>query len=296
MSGSKRERNELKIAIFGVEGQLGRDLQAQLSDFDVIEMLYESVDITDEDRVRSAVDMTKPDWIINAAAMTHVDRCETERDLAFAVNADGARHVAGAGAATDSKLIHISTDYVFGGEKQTPYIETDTPKPVNVYGESKLEGEKFVESECPHHYIVRSSGLYGRHECWGKGTNFVRTMLRLARDNTRLRVVNDEVLTPTYTEDLAVHVRRIVVDEPPPGIYHATNEGRCSWFDFATEIFRLSRSPIELEPISAAEWGAPARRPAWSVLANNALEAAGLNDFADWKDALARYLASGAPG
>jgi dTDP-4-dehydrorhamnose reductase len=117
-------------------------------------------------------------------------------------------------------------------------------------------------------------------------------MLRLARDHTRLKVVNDEVLTPTYTEDLALHVRRIIENEPPPGIYHATNEGRCSWFDFATEIFRLSNIPIEIEPIAAAEWGAPARRPAWSVLENGALEAAGLNGFTGWKDALERYLAT----
>jgi dTDP-4-dehydrorhamnose reductase len=283
----------LKIAIFGVEGQLGRDLQAQLSDFDVVEMLYESVDITDGERVRSAVDGVAPDWVINAAAMTHVDRCESERDLAFAVNAEGARHVARAAAANGAKLIHISTDYVFDGKKTTPYVETDTPGPINVYGESKLGGEKYVESECPLYYIVRTSGLYGRHECWGKRTTFVRTMLRLARDHTRLKVVNDEVLTPTYTEELASHVRRIVENHPPAGIYHATNEGRCSWFDFATEIFRLSNIPIEIEPIPAAEWGAPARRPAWSVLDNGALEAAGLNGFTSWKDALARYLASG---
>lgn len=283
----------MKIAIFGVEGQLGRDLQAKLSEFNVIEMLYKSVDITDGDRVRSAVDGVTPDWIINAAAMTHVDRCETERDLAFAVNADGARHVARAAAAAGAKLVHISTDYVFDGEKASPYIETDTPRPINVYGESKLGGEKYVESECPHHYTVRTSGLYGRYECWGKGTNFVQTMLKLARDHTRLKVVNDEVLTPTYTEDLAVHIRSIIENEPPPGIYHATNEGRCSWFDFATEIFRLRNIPIEIEPIPAAEWGAPARRPAWSVLENGALEAAGLNGFTGWKDALERYLAAG---
>ena len=146
---------------------------------------------------------------------------------------------------------------------------------------------------CPRHYIVRTSGLYGSHKCWGKGTNFVETMLKLARDHTRLKIVNNEILTPTFTEDLAVHVCKIVEKQPEFGVYHATNEGECSWFDFATEIFLVTGTPIAIEGISSAEWGAPAKRPAYSVLENAALEAAGLNQFADWQNALGRYLTRG---
>ncbi len=280
----------MKIAIFGVEGQLGRDLQVALTDYNVVEMLFDDVNITDVDRVRRAIEETGPDWIINSAAMTHVDNCESEKETAFAVNATGAGNVASAAGESGARLIHISTDYVFDGTKSTPYTETDEPGPVNVYGETKLAGELLVKEKCSQHYIVRTSGLYGSHKCWGKGTNFVETMLKLARDHTQLRIVNDEILTPTLTEDLAVHVRNIIEKQPDFGLYHATNEGQCSWFDFATEIFLLTRTHIALEGISSSEWGAPARRPAYSVLDNAALEAAGLNQFPDWQDALKRYL------
>jgi dTDP-4-dehydrorhamnose reductase len=276
-----------------VEGQLGRDLQTALSDLDIVEMLYADVDITDAGAVRRAVSASRPDWVVNCAALTNVDRCETERDAAFAVNATGAGNVAAAAAEAGAKLVHVSTDYVFDGGKTSPYRESDPTGPLNVYGASKLAGESFVADACAAHYIVRTSGLYGRHECWGKGTNFVRTMLRLARDHTRLKIVRDEVLTPTFTEDLSAHIRSIVDTRPDSGIYHATNDGACSWFDFATEIFRLTAQPIELEGITSAEWGAPAKRPAYSVLENGALREAGLDRFPHWKDALARYLAPG---
>jgi dTDP-4-dehydrorhamnose reductase len=281
----------VKIVIFGVEGQLGRDLQSALSEYNVVEMLFGDIDITDREGVRRAVAETAPDWIINSAAMTHVDNCETEEEGAYAVNAAGAGYIAEAACETGARLIHVSTDYVFDGAKSTPYTESDEPRPVNVYGSTKLAGELLVKEKCPRHYIVRTSGLYGSHKCWGKGTNFVETMLKLSRDHTQLKIVNDEVLTPTLAEDLAVHVRKIVENQPEFGVYHATNEGQCSWFDFATEIFLLTGTPISIEGISSSEWGALAKRPAYSVLENAALKAAGLNQFADWRDALKRYLA-----
>lgn len=280
----------MKIAIFGIQGQLGRDLEVALRDWSVIGMRYEDVNIADAKAVNEAVTAAAPEWVINAAAMTHVDNCENEERLAFEVNALGARYVARSAAAVGARLIHISTDYVFDGTKGSPYVESDSPRPLNVYGATKLAGEWFAADACPHHYIVRTSGLYGTHECWGKGTNFVETMLRLCCDHTHLRIVRDEVLTPTFTEDLAAQVRRMIKANPDPGIYHATNEGQCSWLDFAKEIFRLAGKPITLEGIMSSEWGAPARRPANSVLENAALKAAGINVFADWKDALARYL------
>lgn len=280
----------MKIAIFGIQGQLGRDLELELSDWGVIGMRYEDVNVTDADAVHEAVTAAAPDWVINAAAMTHVDKCETEERLAFEVNSLGARYVARAAAAAGARLIHISTDYVFDGAKGAPYVESDSPRPLNVYGATKLAGEWFAADACPHHYMVRTSGLYGTHECWGKGTNFVETMLRLSREQTELKIVRDEVLTPTFTEDLAAQVRRMIEARPDPGIYHATNEGQCSWLDFATEIFRVVGTPIALEGITSSQWGAPAKRPANSVLENAALKSAGVNVFADWGDALARYL------
>lgn len=281
----------MKIAIFGIQGQLGRDIELTLSDFHVIPLLYEDVDITDADRVRAAVTAADPDWVINAASMTHVDKCETEKELAYEVNALGSKHVAQAARLVDARLVHVSTDYVFDGAKKGPYEETDEPRPLNVYGSTKLAGERFVQVECPTHYIVRTSGLYGTHECLGKGTNFVETMIRLSRERSEIKVVRDEVLTPTFTEDLALQIRRMIDTLPPTGIYHATNEGSCSWFDFATEIFRQKGIPITLEGITSAQWGAPAKRPPNSVLENAALKKAGLDVFPDWRDALERYLA-----
>jgi dTDP-4-dehydrorhamnose reductase len=287
----KRSIPSVKIAIFGIQGQLGRDLESALSDFHVIPMLYEDVDVTERERVAGAVASAAPDWVINAAAMTHVDNCETDERLAWQVNALGARYVARAAADAGARLVHVSTDYVFDGTKGDAYVETDTPRPLNVYGVTKLAGEWFARDAGPRHYIVRTSGLYGTHECWGKGTNFVESMLRLARDRSELKIVRDEVLTPTYTEDLAAQIRRMIEAQPAWGVYHATNEGRCSWFDFATEIFRQTNTPIAIEGITSAEWGAPAARPANSVLENAALKAAGINILPDWQDALERYLA-----
>jgi len=280
----------VKIAIFGIQGQLGRDLELALSDRDVIGMRFEEVDITDADAVNEAVSAAAPDWVINAAAMTHVDSCETDERQAWEVNALGARYAARAADAAGAKLIHISTDYVFDGSKGSPYVETDVPRPLNVYGATKLAGEWFVADACPAHYIFRTSGLYGTHQCWGKGTNFVETMLRLSRDRSELQIVRDEVLTPTFTEDLAAQIHRVIEAPPDPGIYHATNEGQCSWYDFATEIFLVVGTPISLEGITSSQWGAPAKRPANSVLKNAALKAAGIDLFSDWKDALGRYL------
>ncbi|MGD8413463.1 MAG: dTDP-4-dehydrorhamnose reductase [Candidatus Latescibacterota bacterium] len=280
----------MKIAIFGIQGQLGRDLETALSAWDVVGVPIEKVSVTDSDAVDKAVSEVGPDWVINAAAMTHVDKCETDERQAWEVNALGARHVARAANAAGAGLIQVSTDYVFDGTKGAPYVETDVPRPLNVYGLTKLAGEWFAADACPAHYIVRTSGLYGTHPCWGKGTNFVETMLNLAGDRNELQIVRDEVLTPTFTEDLAAQVRRIIEAAPGPGIYHATNEGQCSWFDFATEIFLIQGTPISLEGITSSQWGAPARRPANSVLENAALKKAGINEFPDWRDALTRYL------
>lgn len=280
----------MRIAIFGSEGQLGCDVSAGLGDYEVVAVPHSRVDITDDEAVSRILGELRPDWVINCAAMTDVDRCESDSVPAFQINAIGARNVARVCEVAGSQLIHISTDYVFDGMSERAYVESDATNPLNVYGMSKLSGEHFVRNECQRSFVMRTSGLYGTHKCRGKGTNFVRTMLRLAKERDSLRVVNNEFLTPTYTVDLSVQLLRIVEASPEPGIYHATNGGSCSWFEFAAEIFEMEGASVALEGITAEEYGSVTRRPPNAVLENAALETAGLNTLPDWRDALQRYL------
>lgn len=282
----------MRIAIFGSEGQLGSALIEALSAHDVAAIREADADVGDLEAVRRALADARPECVVNAAAMTHVDRCETEPAPAFIVNAIGARNVARAAATAEAMLVHVSTDYVFDGEKGAPYVEADAPNPLGVYGMTKLAGEMFSSLECRRCYVVRTSGLYGTATCIGKGTNFVETMLRLAGERDELSVVEDEHLTPTFADDLAVQIRTLMESPPAPGIYHATNAGECSWYKFAREIFRLEGVAVKVRAIPASEWETPTRRPANSVLDNAALAAAGIDVMPDWKDALARYLAA----
>jgi dTDP-4-dehydrorhamnose reductase len=279
------------IAIVGADGQLGMDLQSALSRFRVVPLSYKDFDILDRAQTARRLAGIDPDWVINAAALTNVDWCETNDLKAFQVNALGARHVAEAICPERSRIIQISTDYVFDGEKGSPYVESDTPRPLSVYGITKLAGEHYVQAAHGRHYIVRTSGLYGTHASWGKKANFVDSILKLASEQEEIRVVRDEVLTPTFTEDLAAQIVVLIESEPAPGIYHATNDGFCSWYEFATAILELSATPGKIEETTAAEWKAPARRPSYSVLENASLARAGLDRMPHWQDALGRYLA-----
>ena len=278
----------MKVAIFGISGQLGSDVAAALASHQIIPLEHARADIRDAGAVMAALREAAPQWVVNCAAMTHVERCEQEPLAAFAANALGARTVARAATTVDARLLHISTDYVFDGSRQSPYREDDLPRPINVYGASKLAGEWAVLAQ-GRHCVVRSSGLYGFHACRGKGTNFVETMLKRAMAGGA-KVVNDEVLTPTFSVDLAAQVRTMIERDVPAGIYHATNAGACSWFDFASEVFRLAGAPVMPEPIAAAEWKSPVRRPHYSVLENRALADLGVDVMPDWRDALARYM------
>lgn len=284
----------MKIAIFGVSGQLGRDVAATFARHDVLPIDHSVADLRDPDAVRAAVAAARPAWVINCAAMTHVDRCETESLLAFEVNALGAASIADAADAAGARMLHVSTDYVFDGATTGAYTETDPPNPINTYGMSKLAGEWAVRASRTRPLVVRSSGLYGRHICRGKGTNFVETMLTRAAAGP-LRVVSDEVLTPTFTEDLAGAMAAMIERDAPEGIYHVTNAGHCSWYEFAREIVRIAGINTTVEPILAAEWKAPARRPARSVLNNVKFASLGIAPLPDWRDALARYLGSRRP-
>ena len=283
----------MRVAVVGANGQLGEDVcQAFSAEQDeVVALNHADVEISAPDSVQLAFERIKPDLVVNTAAFSNVDRCESEAMAAFSVNALGARNVAQAADAAGARLIHISTDYVFDGRQRTPYTETDQVAPLNVYGNTKLAGEYFVRAATQRHFIVRVSAIYGHHPCRGKGgLNFVELMLKLAREKNELRVVDDEFVSPTPTVQIS---RQLVAlsRSPDYGLYHATCEGNCSWFEFATAIFDLTRTTVRLERARPGEFPAKAPRPKFSVLENRALKSKSLNVFTHWKDGLEGYLA-----
>lgn len=292
---------DMRIALIGADGQLGTALSACLSG-DVILLRHRDIEITDAENVHAVLADAEPDAVINAAAYNRVDQAEDEPATAFAVNALGPRHLAQFCATRDVPLLHVSTDYVFGLEtnRNTPYTETDAPGPVNAYGVSKLAGESFVRSLCRRHFVVRTCGLYGRRSVpdtqsvrdtsSAKG-NFVETMLTLAAERDELQVVNDQICTPTSAADVARAIAALI-ETDAYGLYHATNTGSTSWFDFARDIFRFAEVEVRVKPISSAQFGAKARRPAYSVLDCGKLTNLRGEALPAWQEALAAYLAS----
>lgn len=279
----------MKTVILGAGGQLGYDLQRVLRDWNVYPFEHHELDICHEDQVEKVLTGVGPELVINAAAYGAVDECEKEVEKAFQINTFAVRHLARICNELRCKMLHISTDYVFDGTKGTPYSEDDLPNPLNVYGVSKLSGECFVRNVIPRHFVVRTSGLYGIAGSRGEGNNFVETMLQMAEEERSLRVVDDQILTPTYTKELASALRELIEKEAF-GLYHITNQGECSWFEFAAEIFRLTNQDPELERISTQEYGAVAARPAYSVMSNQKIgEELGWK-LSSWKNALFNYL------
>ncbi len=284
----------MKVVVTGANGQLGTDLCKVLQHFELIPLTHKEIEISDINSVKYAFCKHKPDIIINTAAYVRVDDCETEQDRAFLINTLGARNVAVIAQELGAKLVHISTDYVFGGEAEppaVPYSEFDTPSPLSIYGKSKLAGENFVRHFCPKHFIVRTSGLFGITGASGKGDNFVETMLRLAKERDELRVVNDQVFSPTYTKDLAQKIAQLITTEYY-GIFHVTNKGSCSWYEFTKEILKLADLKIRLIPITSDEYPQKARRPRFSVLDNYHLRLLALDDMRTWQEALRDYMIS----
>jgi dTDP-4-dehydrorhamnose reductase len=286
-----------RILLVGAGGQLGTDLRRVLPADALVPLTRADLDVTDPDAVERVLDAHAPAWVVNTAAFHRVDDIESDDSkarLAFAVNVVAAGRLARACAQRGTRLLHLSTDYVFSGGfdggPPGPYAEDAPPGPVNAYGRSKLEGEHRVRDASPDHLVVRSSGLYGVAGSSGKGGNFVETMLRLAHAGRSIRVVDDQVLTPTYTADLADAIARLLAADPPGGIYHLTNAGACSWFEFAGRIFALCGLAPALEPTTSADFGAPARRPRNSVLENTRATALGLPPLRPWPEALAAYL------
>lgn len=282
----------MKVAVIGASGQLGADLCRALHNVDVIPFTHADVEIADMASVRQAMLKHMPAIIINTAAYVRVDDCEDEQDEGFRVNALGARNVAVVAQELGAKLVHISTDYVFGGEAElrtTPYTEFDTPIPFSIYGKSKLAGEDLVRHSCLRHFVIRASALFGVAGSSGKGGNFIETMLILAKERDELRVVNDQVFSPTYTRDLARKIARLVTTEYY-GIFHITNRGACSWYEFSTEILKLAGLKTPVIPITSAEYPQKARRPRYSVLDNYHLRLLGMDDMRPWQEALRDYL------
>lgn len=274
------------LIITGCNGQLGRAINQQLAshpDYELINTDVAELDITNIDQCLALARKVKPYAIINCAAHTGVDACETDRDNAYRINAIGPRNLSIAATQTNAKMVHVSTDYVFDGFGNKPLLEFDPTNPQGMYGATKLAGENFVKDFAKDYFIIRTAWLYG------DGKNFVKTMLRLSETNDKVRVVGDQFGTPTSADELAKAICYLLPTENY-GIFHGTCEGSCNWAEFAEEIFRLAGRDTKVEKITTEEFGAPAPRPAYSVLENYMFKLTTDFAFADWHDAIEAYM------
>ncbi len=280
----------MRIAIIGANGQLGTDLCSVLAaqKIVVVPLTHTDIEVSNFEQVDRVLESIGPDTVISTAAFHNVEKCEREPAPSFAVNATGPRNLALACSRLGAAFVHFSTDYVFDGGRQQPYRETDLPQPLNVYGVSKLAGECMVPFTWTRHFVVRTCGLYGVAGSSGKGGNFVETMLRKAKEGQPIRVVNDQILTPTFTGDLANAVSQLTQTDAY-GLYHISAEGQCSWYEFARKIFELENLAVDLRPVSTSEFPSPVRRPPYSVLSKQKLNTLGIS-MPPWEDGLARYL------
>ena len=281
----------MKYLITGANGMLGHDLQSVLAGRDVTALSRAELDVTDLDAVREASD--KHDFIINAAAYTKVDDAEEHEDFAYAVNATGAANLATAAAENGAQLVQLSTDYVFDGTATTPYAENSPLGPVSAYGRTKAEGERLAQQLNPGRtHVIRTAWTYGQH-----GPNFARTMLRLAAERDELTVVSDQVGQPTWTLDLANQIVALLDSGAPAGIYHGTNSGEASWYDFARAIFSAAGLDADrVKPTDSSQFVRPAPRPPYSVLGHSAWKTVGLAPMRNWREALAAAANQGVLG
>jgi dTDP-4-dehydrorhamnose reductase len=282
----------VKTAVVGSNGQLGQDVVQALAaaGHEVCGLTHKEIELFDAGMVARTLQPIAPAVVINTAAMHNVEQCELDPAKAFQVNTIGVRNLAVITRDLGAVLVHISTDYVFDGNKQAPYLEHDEALPLNVYGNSKLAGEQFVRTINPRHFVLRTSALFGTSPCRAKGgLNFVELMLKLARERGQMRVVDSESVSPTSTAELAEQIAALMKCECY-GLYHATAEGSCSWFGFAEEILSASGVPAKLSVAAPHEFPSKVPRPRYSVLENAALKRAGLNRFGSWQQGLHRYL------
>jgi len=283
----------VKVAIIGVDGQLGTDVdsifrQKGMETEGLVGL--KDIDVCDYRLSDGIIKKINPDIVINTAAFHDVDRCEDAVMDAFKVNVMGVKNLATICREMDIPLMHFSTDYVFDGEKGSPYIESDCPRPLSTYGISKLAGEHVIQYILDKYYIVRLCGLYGHSGCVGKGnTNFVEMVINMAAKEKEIKIVDDQIVTPTSTMDVSMKLFELI-EKGKYGIYHMTNTGSCSWYEFTREIFGLMGITTKLLPTTTGEFGAKAKRPGYSVLDNLNLRNAGLSDLRDWKEALADYI------
>jgi len=278
----------MKIAIIGSTGQLGTDLVKILqNEHEVIGLTHKDIEVSDYKSCLILKEL-KPEVIINTAAFHKTDQCEEEPLKTFSVNAIGAKNVATISKEINAITVYISTDYVFDGSKTEPYTEEDTPNPINTYGISKLAGE-FYTKQNPKHYIIRVASLFGIAGASGKGGNFVETMIKKALNKEVINVVDDMWMSPTYTKDAALIIKKILEANIPYGVYHATNKGYCTWFQFAQEIFKLTGLTPIIKPIKTDQLQMKAKRPRFSALESIKLPKYGIQTRR-WEEALHEYL------
>lgn len=280
----------VRVLITGASGQLGSDLKQLLDDrYDVVALPREELDIADDGALETTFERVAPTLVLNCAAFHNVEVCETDEDRSFEVNARAVKRMAQRCAATDARLVHLSTNYVFDGRSGAPYIEDDRPNPRSVYAISKLAGEQMALAYCPDALVVRSAGLYGLHGSVSKGGNFVTRMLGRARSDGELRMVADQLLTPTYTGDLAQALMD-AVGAGVTGVLHLTNGGRCSWHEFTAAIMENAGIQVRIEAVSTTRPAGTAERPLNGVLSSARVQGAALAPMRHWREALDDYM------
>jgi dTDP-4-dehydrorhamnose reductase len=280
----------MKIAVIGANGQLGTDVCEVFSEqHEVIPLTHHDIEIADIDNVKKVLTEINPEAVICTAAAHNVPKCESEPDVAFRINGIGSLNLAKVSADLGFKLVQYSTDYVFDGRKMNPYVETDAVFPQSVYAVTKYCGEQFVQNYCSKFFVVRVSGIYGKIPCRAKGGNFISTMVKLSKEKPEVRVVNDEILTPTPTRDIARNTMALIETEAYD-VYHMTCEGQVSWYEFARTIFDTLKLKTPLYEASVKDFPLVVKRPFYSVLENANLEKIGLNQMPPWKDALVSFL------
>lgn len=283
-----------KLVLIGSNGQLGTDIQKVLENnatFTLYSLTHSDIEITNPENIKKTLQTINPDIVINTAAYNKVDEAEINSQKAFFINSIAVKYLASYCQENNIILTHISTDYVFGIDKkrQTPYRETDYPGPLNSYGVSKLAGEYLISYLCKRYFIIRTSGLFGAAGSSEKKGNFIEAILKMAKERNPIKVVNDQVLTPTYTLDLAKQIV-LLLKTDCYGLYHATAEGQCSWYEFAKEVFQLMGINATLEAITSNMLNAKVQRPYYSVLENEKLKKLGIHSMRDWHVCLKEYL------
>lgn len=278
-----------KIAIIGASGQVGQQLSRFLSKtYNIVELDHNDVEISQLDSCHILKEI-KPQLIINTAAFHHVERCENDAKKSFEINSIGPRNLSLIANDIDATILHISTDYVFDGIKKEPYIENDSPNPINVYGNSKLAGEYFVKTIAKRYFIVRTAALYSEYECRAKGNNFITLMKRLASEKEEVRVVDSEIVSPTNVKDLTLQIEKLI-NTDQFGLYHACCGGMCSWHQFASIIFKRLNLKSKLSVASPNEFPNKVARPKFSPLENKKINDLNINVMRYWQDALESYL------